>query len=88
VHQNQELQEYFPETDEIHKCGREWVANVLATVCGQQFEELVQVKEKERRQKLDEQNKNLVSAPSLTLTPDTYRLALPEQTGHHPAGVD
>ena len=49
-----ELKIYFPKEEEIPKCGKEWVANVLQSLCPDAFQSFVREKEQIRRQKIDE----------------------------------
>jgi len=52
---------YFPEEEDIPKCGKEWVSNMLASLCNEEFEALVKAKVRDRRDKIDSSRKSMVS---------------------------
>lgn len=58
IQNRKELYPFFPAFEDIPKCGREWVANILETKCTRDFQSFVKDMEQQRRQKID-QAKNL-----------------------------
>ena len=58
---------FLPEEAEIPKAGREWVANMLQTLCPEDFQAYVREQERRRRAKIDDSRNLNVSSPSFTL---------------------
>jgi len=51
----------LPAEEEIAKCGKDWVCNVLATVANDEFEQFVRQQEALRKQEIDNAQRNIVS---------------------------
>ena len=47
------IQDYFPVEEEIAKCGKEWVSNMLYSLCKSNFVDLVKSMEMARKVKID-----------------------------------
>ena len=55
-----QIHDYFPAHEELPKMGREWVANVLQALCGEEFEQFVRQKEAAHREKVARQKNYIV----------------------------
>ena len=61
IKERPQLLEYLPEEAELPKAGKEWIANMLQTLCQQEFQALVRHAEQARRDKSDLRDKRNVS---------------------------
>ena len=57
IKQRDGLLAYFPVEEEIPKCGKEWVTNMLQTLCFDDFQFFVGEQEMKHRAKIDEARK-------------------------------
>ena len=56
---------YFPADEELVKCGKEWITNMLQTLQPAEFTEFVKQQERIRRDKIDSQRKLQVNSNNL-----------------------
>ena len=55
------IQNYFPAEADLPKAGKEWITNMLQTLCQHDFQFLVRQAEQARRDKTDVRDKRNVS---------------------------
>ena len=67
--------------------GREWVANVLQALCGNEFENFVRTKEAAHRNKVARQRNLNVSSKHFTIALDPDSPYICGEAGYHPPGV-
>jgi len=73
IKQRPDVLEYFPAEEEIPKSGKEWVVNMLQTLCQMDFQAWIRQAEQARKEKIDQREKRNVCSNLYGLTLiDTY----------------
>ena len=88
IKERPDVLQYFPAEEEIPKAGKEWVVNMLQTLCQTEFQAWVRRAEQSRKEKIDLQENRNVRAPSGNLfCLDSRSCCLPIQVVKDDTGV-